>query len=64
MADLEYNVADGIGTILLNRPEAKNAFTFAMIDDWAEALRSARTDPRCGWWWSPGLATRSARGWI
>ena len=45
MADLEYDVADGIGTILLNRPRLKNAFTFAMIDAWAEALRSARTDP-------------------
>ncbi len=45
MADLEYTVEDGIGTILLNRPETKNAFTFAMIDEWAAALRSARTDP-------------------
>ena len=45
MADLEYTVADGIGTILLNRPETKNAFTFAMIDEWAQALVSARTDP-------------------
>lgn len=45
MADLEYVVKDGIGTILLNRPEKKNAFTFAMIDEWAAALRSARTDP-------------------
>ncbi|MFF5261679.1 enoyl-CoA hydratase/isomerase family protein [Actinomadura viridis] len=45
MADLEYTVEDGIGTILLNRPAMKNAFTFEMIDQWAEALRSARTDP-------------------
>jgi enoyl-CoA hydratase/carnithine racemase len=45
MADLEYDVADGIGTILLNRPRLKNAFTFEMIDQWAQALRSARTDP-------------------
>ena len=44
MADLEYTVEDGIGTILLNRPEVKNAFTYAMIDEWAAALRSARTD--------------------
>jgi hypothetical protein len=27
MADLEYDVADGIGTILLNRPRLKNAST-------------------------------------
>ena len=45
MADLEYTVKDGIGTILLNRPQVKNAFTYAMIDEWARALRSARTDP-------------------
>ena len=45
MADLEYTVADGIGTILLNRPHRKNAFTLDMIDAWAEALRDARTDP-------------------
>ncbi|KJL42316.1 enoyl-CoA hydratase/isomerase family protein [Microbacterium trichothecenolyticum] len=45
MADLEYTVSDGVGTIVLNRPHAKNAFTFAMIDQWAAALRSARTDP-------------------
>ena len=45
MADLEYTVADGIGTILLNRPHRKNAFTLDMIDTWARALRDARTDP-------------------
>ncbi|MEU2003437.1 enoyl-CoA hydratase/isomerase family protein [Rhodococcus sp. NPDC019627] len=45
MADLEYTVTDGVGTILLNRPHRKNAFTFDMLDAWAEALRSARTDP-------------------
>jgi enoyl-CoA hydratase/carnithine racemase len=33
VADLEYTVKDGIGTILLNRPEIKNAFTFVMIDE-------------------------------
>ena len=45
MADLEYTVTDGVGTILLNRPQSKNAFTLEMIDQWADALRSARTDP-------------------
>ncbi|NGP04988.1 enoyl-CoA hydratase [Rhodococcus sp. 14C212] len=46
MADLEYTVQDGVGTILLNRPHAKNAFTLEMVEAWANALRSARTDPR------------------
>lgn len=45
MADLEYSIADGIGTIVLNRPHRKNAFTLDMLDQWADALRSARTDP-------------------
>ncbi|MGC0417706.1 enoyl-CoA hydratase/isomerase family protein [Embleya sp. AB8] len=44
MTDLEYTVEGGIGTIVLNRPRMKNAFTFEMIERWAEALRSARTD--------------------
>lgn len=44
MADLEYQVENGVGTILLNRPEKKNAFTVEMIDQWAEILREARTD--------------------
>jgi enoyl-CoA hydratase/carnithine racemase len=44
VADLEYSVAGGVGTILLNRPQRKNAFTLEMIDAWAEALRSARED--------------------
>jgi enoyl-CoA hydratase/carnithine racemase len=44
MPDLEFTVADGIGTILLNRPHRKNAFTMAMIDEWADVLRRARTD--------------------
>jgi alkylation response protein AidB-like acyl-CoA dehydrogenase len=41
MADLEYTVADGIGTILLNRPHRKNAFTetgFAVVDAMMQIL--------------------------
>ena len=45
MAELEYAVADGIGTIRLNRPERKNAFTLSMVDQWAGLLAAARTDP-------------------
>ncbi|MBB3085545.1 enoyl-CoA hydratase/isomerase family protein [Geodermatophilus sabuli] len=45
MPDLEYTVDGGVGTILLNRPHAKNAFTLEMVEAWAAALRSARTDP-------------------
>jgi enoyl-CoA hydratase/carnithine racemase len=45
MADLEYEVKNGVGTILLNRPHRKNAFTLEMIDQWAAVLVAARTDP-------------------
>jgi enoyl-CoA hydratase/carnithine racemase len=44
VADLEWSVADGVGTIRLNRPEQRNAFTFDMVAQWAELLRTARTD--------------------
>ncbi|MFE4423985.1 enoyl-CoA hydratase/isomerase family protein [Streptomyces sp. NPDC056817] len=44
---LDYVVDDhGVGLIMLNRPERHNAFTFAMIDDWADALTSAARDDR------------------
>lgn len=46
MNDLRYDVAGGIATITLNRPERKNAFTLPMIDAWAAALREAHGDPR------------------
>jgi enoyl-CoA hydratase/carnithine racemase len=42
--DLEWNVQDLVGTIRLNRPERRNAFTFDMIREWAALLREARTD--------------------
>jgi enoyl-CoA hydratase/carnithine racemase len=44
-SDLEWSVVDGVGTILLNRPTRRNAFTFEMVDAWAAHLRAARTDP-------------------
>ncbi len=48
MADLEYWVENGVGTIMLNRPERKNAFTMGMVDQWAEILRDARIDDSVG----------------
>jgi enoyl-CoA hydratase/carnithine racemase len=44
MEELGYAVADRIATITLNRPDKLNAFTAAMIDAWAEALRAAQAD--------------------
>ncbi len=42
--NLNFIIADGVARITLNRPERMNAFTFEMIDAWAEALRHCRTD--------------------
>lgn len=45
MGDVEFSVAGGVGTILLNRPGRKNAFTFAMLREWALLLERAQADP-------------------
>ncbi|WP_369829536.1 enoyl-CoA hydratase/isomerase family protein [Nocardia sp. 852002-20019_SCH5090214] len=45
MSDIEYEVADHVATIRLNRPHRKNAFTLEMIDAWADALSEAERDP-------------------
>ena len=39
---LRYDVVDRIATITLNRPERMNAFTWEMVDAWAEALVEAQ----------------------
>jgi enoyl-CoA hydratase/carnithine racemase len=44
MADLEWSLEGSVGTITLNRPERRNAFTFGMVREWAELLRDVRTD--------------------
>jgi enoyl-CoA hydratase/carnithine racemase len=42
--DLIYRAEDNIASIILNRPEAKNAFSNSMIDLWQRALGAARKD--------------------
>lgn len=44
MADLVWSVENGVGTIRLNRPHVRNAFTFAMVHEWATMLREAKAD--------------------
>jgi enoyl-CoA hydratase len=41
---IEYETADGIGTITLNRPEKRNAMTFAMLGEFIETVRKAGAD--------------------
>ncbi len=43
--DLLYEVRDGIGRITFNRPQARNALTFAMYERLAEICAAANTDP-------------------
>jgi enoyl-CoA hydratase len=43
--DLLYEVADGIGRITFNRPQARNAFTFAMYERLAEICAEAGAQP-------------------
>lgn len=45
MSDLEYEVTDRVATIRLNRPKQRNAFTLAMVDEWADRLADAQNDP-------------------
>ena len=44
--DILFTVAERVATITLNRPERRNAFTLAMIDEWADRLEecAARVD--------------------
>jgi enoyl-CoA hydratase/carnithine racemase len=46
MSDLlKFEIADGVATITLNRPEKMNAFTGEMMEDWLAALEDCRTNP-------------------
>lgn len=44
MDDLQWSVSEGVGVIRLNRPQARNAFTFEMIREWVRLLREAKHD--------------------
>jgi enoyl-CoA hydratase/carnithine racemase len=40
-----YDLTDGVGLISINRPQARNAFTFAMYERLAEICKAASADP-------------------
>ncbi|WP_428338967.1 enoyl-CoA hydratase/isomerase family protein [Mycobacterium sp.] len=44
MSDLVWSVDDGVGTIMLNRPQKRNALTIMMIREWEHVLRAAKND--------------------
>ena len=43
-APLLFSVVDGVGEIVLNRPDAGNAFDEPMLDAWVEALQQCHAD--------------------
>lgn len=44
---LRYDVADGIGTITIDRVEKKNAMTYAMLEEFIGMVAHAGADPAC-----------------
>jgi enoyl-CoA hydratase len=45
---IRYDVGgDGIGTITIDRPEKRNAMTYAMLGRFIETVRAASSDDRC-----------------
>ncbi|MHA4853656.1 MULTISPECIES: enoyl-CoA hydratase/isomerase family protein [unclassified Rhodococcus (in: high G+C Gram-positive bacteria)] len=44
MQEIYWTFDEGVGTITLNRPDARNAFTFAMIREWERLIRHAGDD--------------------
>ena len=66
---IPYAVADGVATITLNRPEARNALNRAMCEDLIAAAPRRPTTTTCGSCWcaptgrcsAPAPTSRSAR---
>jgi enoyl-CoA hydratase/carnithine racemase len=44
LTDVRYEVADGVATVTLNRPEQRNAFTSAMADEITKVCAAADAD--------------------
>ena len=45
MSHILYEVADGVATITIDRPEKKNAMTYAMLGEFIETVERAGADP-------------------
>lgn len=43
--ELLFEVENGVGTVTINRPEKRNAFTDEMVKQWVAWLDAAKTDP-------------------
>ncbi len=44
MSDVRYEIRDGVGWLTFDRPQARNAMTFAMYDELAARARAIATD--------------------
>lgn len=43
-SEILLEIADGVGTIMINRPDRRNSFTIDMLDPWHEAIEECRTN--------------------
>ena len=45
MREIRYDVADGVATLTIDRPEKRNAMTYAMLAEFEASVRRASDDP-------------------
>lgn len=45
MREIRYEVADGVATLTIDRPEKRNAMTYAMLAEFEASVRRASDDP-------------------
>lgn len=45
MREIRYEVADGVATLTIDRPEKRNAMTYAMLAEYEASVRKAAADP-------------------
>ena len=62
-SEVLVDIQDGIQTITINRPEARNAMTLAAAQAIAAALDSSTAATTCESASSPAPAARSAPAW-
>jgi enoyl-CoA hydratase/carnithine racemase len=48
--EIDYDVADGVATITLSRPDKLNVYTHTMAREWSPPVTSPMRTPRSGRW--------------
>ena len=59
---VQYEVADRVATIWLNRPEVKNCVNWGLLQQFGDALERAERDPRRAGRADPGPRAHVLRG--